>query len=259
MDKNFVMIKERSFLRLSAWVLMVPVLMVAISSFTAPVQDDCYLQLKAIYKKVNASQAPPEGKIYHFDYTVHTIVRDSSRGKNTSLRSEIYMSNTQVHLVSKEVEIYQDKKNAFSIFPSRKTIYWSNSQLGYDKANHEKRVTMFQDTLFDMSKLVECRTTEKKGMRRAVLEPNAKAQQLYKLQKIVFDFSLADETISRITLYFTATSKIKVQEIVYNKLTYNYKGKNKLSSPVYSLVFDRSKKLLPGYTGYKVIDSRIKK
>src|SRR5688500_5005120 len=99
-----------------------------------PGSNDCMDELKSIYKRMNSVSS--ENTAILLDYTVNTTLSEKAieKGVKTAPANvKIVISKSYMRCISKEISYYQDAKNAFTVIPSRKLVYWSNSTEGLKK------------------------------------------------------------------------------------------------------------------------------
>lgn len=220
---------------------------------------DCMQELKDIYRRMGS--VADEGSVILLDYTVNTTLTEEAlkKGVKTAPSNvKIILSKGHSRCISKEMSYYQDEKNAFTVIPSRKLIYWSNST-DVMKNDRAKQLSMLQDTLFSVSRMIECRKEEGQGYNRCiVLQPNEKAQKAFGISRMAFYISDTKEEIKKVVITYRDHEAIAQLEIVYNKVDYDYKQED-IKKPVKDLFIQGKNKLSPTYRHYTLVDNRARK
>jgi hypothetical protein len=222
--------------------------------------SSCIQSLRDIYKKMNSIPETTDGKtIYYMNFNIKTTLRKQSLEPSLS-DVELMVGKNQMRYLSREMVIYEDEKNSFTVIPSRETIYWGDSNIGHNKNQREKRMTILQDTLFDLCSLEECRNVNqsKEGYDRIiVLKASSEAQKLFGMNKLTFFVNSITDQIKKISIEYPDNNQVSSVEMTYNSINYNYQ-KNNFSRPVKSFFMDDKQELLSAYKQYQLIDNRKK-
>jgi hypothetical protein len=215
--------------------------------------------LRKIYRKMSAGAG--DRAVVLLDYTVNTVLSEGAikKGMKTAPSNvKLLASKDHVRCISKEMSFYQDEKNAFTVIPSRKMIYWSNSTAGAQSGKAD-RLSMLQDTLFTLSKVIECRKEQGSGYDRCiVIQPNAKAQKMFNISRMSFYVSDAKEEIKKVVIIYLEQDPVVRSEIVFNEISTDHKGED-ISKPVKGLFIQAKGKLSPEYKSYTLVDNRAEK
>jgi hypothetical protein len=227
--------------------------------------DDCLKQVKFIYSKMNKPPLTSKGGVYYFNYSVRSTFRKVSgvyeTQKTTEATVDMYMSKEQMQYLSKDVSIYSDQQDVFTILNSHKIIYRSDPFRKEQFEQREKSISALQDTIFGMSSVSSCETLPAviDGYTKIVtLQPNALAAQKFSIKKIIFYINAEKEEAKKIRIDYAGEHRMDNVEITYNKIDYNYKQAS-LGSSVKDRFVNRKSQLLSNYKDYKLIDNRAKK
>ena len=93
----------------------------------------------------------------YLNYSVNTTLRDGKQGPGSKSSVEVIMNNKQARIISKEISVYQDEFQSFTILPTRKTIYQGESTLNLDNNKRLNSLSMLQDAIFDVSIVKDCK------------------------------------------------------------------------------------------------------
>lgn len=246
--------------------LMFFCIIIVFSSFSDISNDACMEQLKGIYKKMNAiNSTPSKGKRYYMDYTVRTATDDSSRAGITASRIQTWMDDKHLQIKSKEMEIYQDDLDVFTVLPQQKIVLRADADkhAGKDKL---RKTTFIQDTLFSLSKVTECQDLkDDKANKKIVLSLNTIGQERFHISKITFLLQTEKQEVKKIRVDYVQKRKearTKNNEIVYVEYTFNeisFDSKKVLNDKVKDVFLHSESELNSNYKGYKLIDNRNKK
>jgi|CXWL01.1.fsa_nt_gi hypothetical protein len=230
--------------------------------------DACMAELKSIYKKYKDITATgiPKDKVYYMNYSVNTATEDStSTGILTSV-VETWMDKENLEVRSKEMEVYQNGKEAFIVFPAKKMVV-HNDAVSMDAkktGNKVKRMQFIQDTLFSMSRISFCGNVNSTNgiFKRVVLQVNDKGRTMTNIGKITFDINEKTKEFESIKIQYSPKSKglpgdVVWVEYVFNDVSFDYKGKE-WPDNLSKNFLRSSSQLKEKYTGYELVDNRKK-
>lgn len=229
-------------------------------SWSPVANNDCVKEVQDIYKNMKMDDLD-KGNVY-MNYTITTHYKpdgDKPR-KNGKTDIEFVIGKEQMHYKTPEVIVYIDTKDNFTIIPDRKVIYWSNSMLEIEKEKRIKAFTILQDTLFSISKVIECKTkiNTAEGYDKIVtMEPMEKWKKVYPYMRYAFYISTKEKAIKKVIIDFLPQYEFTKIELRYNKIELNY-TKVSLMDPVKNIVLTADGKLNSTYKAYTLIDNRAK-
>lgn len=220
-------------------------------------EDACLEVIKQAYKKRNSPpSSSDQTQIYYLDYQITTILRDPTSNHITDVK--VFIDQKQVRFLSREMSIYQDESNSFTVIPDRKMIYWGDSSMNLAKEMRVKGVANLQNKLFDLVEVTQCKDVElpnSKADKQIALQLDDQAQKSFPYERVTFIIDTTELFIHKVILDYPKPSKIARIEITFNEMSYNYKT-DILDEPLMSLFFDDKQELLPKYEGYRLIDHR---
>lgn len=224
--------------------------------------NECINEVRNIYKNMKMDDLD-KGNVY-MNYSVITYYKPQGKQarKPATTTVEFAISKQQIHYRSDEASVYVDAKDNFTIIPHRKVIYWTNSLLEVEKDKRLQAYTLFQDSLFNMSKLVNCekQINAAEGYDKIItMEPLAKAQAVYPYKTYTFYINTTQRSIKKVVIELLPKVKeVAKMELRYNKIEQHYTKEN-LSDPVKNIVLNSSDKPNNKYKDYTLIDNRAKK
>jgi|GEM_PF-3104065 len=214
--------------------------------------------VRSIYRDMN--RHPSGEQVFYFNLTVKSTLRsvkDPAQRESVS-DVELFVSAKQAHYLSKQVEVYTDGDDMFTVLPSRKTIYWSDSDRDRQRDELIRSKSMLQDSLLAMCTQVEDKAISQDGADRlVVLTPNEKARKIFGVRKVFFYINGKTRSIRKVQIEKTEAGPVDRIELIYHKIDLAYAGRP-LKKPVRSLFVKGKSALLPAYSGYRLIDSRKK-
>ena len=219
-----------------------------------PPQDECMSQLRDILHTMSSRESMG---ICSLDYQVRSKPRQYNTPE-TILRVKMRASKNQMEVVSSQIEAYQDKENAFTLVPSRKIIYWGDSQLNKKDTADRNDFLKLQSLALDHSKIKSCKELRSGNYdKEIILSPDAGLRKKFGFKEITFLINTKTNSVYRTLLSYTA-GQFEYVEVTYLSLNYrektgglNYSVKSKFLTP--------QDKLLAKYSGYELIDVRAKR
>lgn len=222
--------------------------------------NPCLKEVKAIYDKMY-TVLPKENVVYHFKYTViSTLLAKDKAGKNIVSRSdiELFTSRGQYRFISKDIEVYQDKENKFTVLPLKKIVYWAESDMNPDNAMRMDRTKRIQDTIFHYARVTDCQALKQDPSTKAVsvkLEP--KFAEYMGIKKVIYTYNAVKHELKRLQIEYPETKEIIALEFLFDSPDYNY---TKIQfTPVIKNFIEGKNKLKENYKDFQLIDVRQNK
>lgn len=238
-------------------------LIYAFAAFTvwrAPVMDPCLKEVDAIFKSMYG-QLPQKGKVVYVNYEIVTTSRARSEKEEVKrIGIKTYAGEKQNRFISDEMEVYQDEEYAFTVIPSRKTIYWAQSAKAKNTDDRLTQMKKLQDTLFHHCERATCMpvTNEAGATKLVTLFPNKKWAELTQIESVEYYLNVEKKEIVKQVIRYGKYKTLKSVEYIFKETNYDYKGMN-LTRPVKELFISGKSKLVAPYSGYQLIDVRKKK
>ena len=217
--------------------------------------SECKTLILEAHEKQNIREYPADNDIiYLFSFKVITKTREDDDAIES--QSAIYIGKNQMKMVTDEVEIYQDRQDAFTLMKSKSEIYHSTSQLFEDR---EKRMNQFhriQDTLLKVSEVSEC--TSDKDNSDSIdliikLKPNEFGRKSFRTREIIYHINQENLQIKKVKYLHTPDNPIEYSEWFFIALDFNYREQNLFSKPVKDLFLDDNGELREEFSAYDLI------
>jgi hypothetical protein len=216
---------------------------------------DCMEQLRGILEKMNSKDRPG---LTSFEYQVRARPRQKDAGESIS-RVKMRAGKDQTEIISSQMEFYQDRVNAFTVLPSRKLIYWGDSQQGIKKDTAQTNdLHEIQRRVFASSTLKSCTAVENNSQydKEFVLIPDAELIKRFGFKDITYYVNTRTGSLYRALISY------KMGPFEYVEVTYleiSYQADAVWNEPVKSKILNPQGKLLTRYSGYELIDMRAKR
>lgn len=219
-----------------------------------PQQEECKEQLRTILQKMSGRDHP--GTI-SFEYQV----RSKSRQKGTPesvTRVKMRAGKDRTEIISSQMEFYQDKIHAFTVLPSRKIIYWGDSQLSAKDTSRANDLHELQRRVFTHSTLKSCTVIENNSHcdKQAVLIPDAELIKRFGFRDITYFINTKTGSLYKALINYAA-GPLEFVEMTYLDISYQEHAVG--SDPVQSKILTPQGKLQARYSGYELIDMRAKR
>jgi hypothetical protein len=230
-----------------------------LSTIICHAQDDAAASLqlvKEIFRKSNGTELPVGEEVYFFDYQVKTIMNNKDiRPSLTQVK--MYVDKDKSILRSAQMEVYQDKQYSFMVLPTKKAIYWGDSQLGTVNKNQNQEMSVLQEKIFEMCKVKSSAVSSAEGKynKEIFLEPSDEFRKKIPVASVKFLINTKTKSIYKTIINYLPGNNIASIEITYTTVDYNYKSPVFIGS-VKSKFFNSNGALLSSYKGYEVTDIR---
>ncbi|KAB2859613.1 MAG: hypothetical protein F9K09_01460 [Flavobacteriales bacterium] len=218
-------------------------------------KDNCLEQVKRVYKAWEKQvQESTENTVY-LKYETE-ITTGGEKLETNKLEIEVISNKDNSIFSSPDLKIYQDKKHTVSILKDKKVIVINGVSSDQYKKQKIGQFEVLHDTIFSQLKTIECEMVqiEGKAYKKVVLEANATARNIYKIETIYFLLDLNNNTVKEVKVKYLKNYQLAVMHIKIIDQNLDYKIK--INKEVLSNVLDSNGKLLNKYTGYKLMDNR---
>lgn len=232
-------------------------------------QDPCMDELKDYYNKIRifTINGFTTGKTTYMNYTIRMIPVDK-KDKDQYSSIQMWVNDKDTKLVNDKMQVLKNEHEALTILPEQHLIVISDAvPVRKDFNNSNMQWIKLQDTLFMMSSLKECtKYISKAGeaMRRMTLALNDKGVQIFGISSIVFIISEDAGEIREMKIIYSGENGKDYGGVSFMSMDIMIQtmklmdGFKIFSGNLESLVFNSVHELKPAYTGYKVIDKRVK-
>lgn len=200
----------------------------------------------------------PGGQVIYVHYTQQIVMRDSINNPKVETEVRMWMNKDHLQYITPDIEVYQDKRDAFMIIHSKKKVIWGQSDMESAGMGRVEKIVSLQDTLFDLSVPLLCEiysTKEGKEMIRLVLKTNNAGRELFNIDQIEYTYNNQTGNPERVITNFIPSYGIKRSVVTYKANDNNYKGL-KLDKPVSHKIVSSNNSLLAKYKGYQLLDNR---
>lgn len=222
-------------------------------------KDDCLQLIKSAYAKMDDSTLATSSKIKYMSFSIKTSLHQLPVEKESVSTSEVELiaGKGQSRYISKEVSVYQDHDNAFTVVPTQKKVYWSNSTMNLEKSKRAKTLQLMHDTLLKVCTVKECKKENDAALgydQYIVLEPNAKAAEYFQMKQIAFYINSNTQELKKMIISYLPDNKIKSVEWTFHKTDNDYAAKD-MEVAVKS-IFMKGEELNAAYKEYQLVDNR---
>ncbi|MEO6049383.1 MAG: hypothetical protein ABIQ57_17990 [Candidatus Kapaibacterium sp.] len=213
------------------------------------VSSPCLDEVRSIYQRLTAASRGADAM--YLEYTVTSAMRDSSLRPTTS--HIVAVSNrTRLRVVSREMEVYSDERNVFTVVPARKEVYLADRIPGGD-SERIAGVPLLRDGLLSRCSVISCGDVAGTADKSIVLH-TTDTGPFAKTIAIVYNRDAA--MIRSIGIRYDA-GEIASIDMRFTRVNYHYADTVPVG-PVSTLVLNADGTFLPKYDGYRLIDVREK-
>lgn len=220
---------------------------------------ECLEQVRTLYRRLN--EPPAEGKIYSVSYSIEGRVRRSGKTINTSSRVHLLMSRDRVHMITDEMEVYQDSRQVITVLPTSKVLYVHDGDVEGSRELRSKMLGAFQDSLFTSCTVMGCsirKGDDGRETRRVVLKMGEKVKKVYSISTVTIDIDTRDQAIDQVEYVFVPGGEQEWMKVNVDNINRDYKA-DTFKEPLHSMFFDSKGSVLPKYRSYAFTDNRGKK
>ncbi|WP_156027026.1 hypothetical protein [Sporocytophaga myxococcoides] len=225
--------------------------------------DPCIALLEHVFDKMNTKTLPETKKVYLFEYNVKTVLKDKSY-HNGVISSDIRLvaGTNYTEVISKDMEVYQDEVQCYSVIPSRKVIYLSDSQLNKKpSAEDQQNFAGLQKIILEKAKVKECKDVEDKEHRfdkEIHLELDPRISKELNMNRVDFLVDSKNEKVYQTNIFYPSNHKFQSVLLTYRNIDFNHKGQASVK-PFKNKFLNADGTLKPAFKGYKLVDVRANK
>ena len=234
--------------------------MLAVAGGRADAQSnqECLAEVRRFYKKMG--DPPPQGKVYSMSYTVDVRAKRAGKSRNISSKVRLLLSRDRMHMMTDEMEVYQDARQVFTIIPASRALYIHEGAADSGRDMRKKMVGALQDSLFAGCTVTKC--TNMKGSdgrekRRFVLQMHEKVRKVHAVSAVTIVADVKRESIDMVEYNFVPGMEQEWMKVEVSDVDYDYRA-DAFGMPLYSMFFDARGSLTPKYRAYTVMDNRRK-
>jgi hypothetical protein len=229
----------------------------ALFSLSFIVDDACINSIRRVFDEMNKSASA--NKVTYLKYNVITTL--SVKDKNDKYivndsEFEVISSNNRARIYGKEMIVYRDEKNTFSILPQKKIIYWTNSYINKNNNDVYKNLKIMQDSVFLNNERVDCKDIKGQPYNKEItIFLGKKVKTSMKINSVTYCLNTSKKSLSNVSMVYMPNQPYQKNVYVFKEQNFDYKKEN-LNTPSIDLVFENKNKLKKQFEGYKIIDNR---
>jgi len=192
------------------------------------------------------------------NYTVHTIMRDRVRYPDSLLPIEVFMNREQVRLLSQEISVYQDETDNLTVLPGCQVIFWDDSTLKWERGTRLKTLLMLPEAFFELARVRACREIQfkvGKAGKQVVLALPSEMRKPFPMQTLTFQINPAEQSLHQVLIEYLESHPTERIEISFHEINFDSQT-DVLNEPVREAFFNEKQKLLPKYSGFRLIARR---
>ncbi|MCE3227870.1 MAG: hypothetical protein K0S32_2421 [Bacteroidetes bacterium] len=217
--------------------------------------------VKRIYSQMYAD-IPLLNKTTYVNYEITTKLRQqngNAEGSVSTVDIKYYSNKTSVWFLSKDLCMYRDQKNTFTIIPKRKVVYWAQSTSANNVENRIIQMKNIHDSVFKNCKDVSSEkiTENGKAIHLVKVTLDKKWATLFQVKQITFYLNDQRTTLLKQVIEYTNNKKVESVEYLFKEVHYNYTKQN-IDVPVKKKFLEGETRLRAPYNDYKLIDVRNK-
>lgn len=195
-----------------------------------------------------------EGEVFNYMYT-ETL--DQIEPQLTFINNvSIFTSLNKYYYYSDMVDVFQDGEDAFMIVHKEKMIFRTNSLAEIADSTRKGRVKELQYRVIREGQILDAKEIELNGKKifRMVIEPPQDLKNELKTKHVTYWYDLESEYVSRLKVTYLKGYELASRDIRFEKPDYEYH--KKMKKPVFRSVLDKKGRLLPQYSGYRLIEKK---
>lgn len=214
----------------------------------------CLNDVRAAFRSMSSLGA--DGEVIRVRYSLVTQSRHNGKLVTDHSKVTLVGNNTRMHLKSDRMESYHDRTASVTVIPSRRIVYLGDPDPKELKRQRMEGLSSIQDSLLAVCRVEKCGETG--GDRQIVLATVPSAREALKISGITVVLNSERTTAKKITVDYIPRSTVASVEIAFDEINRNFTEKD-FSKPMLSMFLDDKGRLLPKYSGYRLIDVRTGK
>jgi hypothetical protein len=226
-------------------------------------QDDekCFKQLKLLFDRQLKLNADFGNETRFLHYSIMAVTSGTA-SKTYESEVKLYMNKHRLSLESQDLQLFLDEKALVSVLPGRKMIVIRQPPKNRQKFQAErlKQVAIFQDSLFDHIKGIQCSLaadgSKKEQHVKLALTPDGLKR--FGISSIAFVTDQKASKIKSFTIDYGANHRLKTMQCTFKQLEYHHSGA-RLKKSALATVLNPDETLLDHFKEYKLIDNRKKR
>ena len=193
-----------------------------------------------------------------YTVTTNTVVEDDI---NTTVAEIEYLASTsRMHLISDQVQVYQDTTYVITIAPSRKQIFLAPSNRKSLSERRQSMTTSVRDSLFDSGYVVEYSSVDDvpNSEKKLVMQTAESLQCLTMIDTVSIWMNPKDQSLQKISLQYIENSAVHSVDVEYHEVDF-VDSLDEFSQPLLSIIFQADGSLRPELKDYRINDMRSSK
>lgn len=222
-------------------------------------QEDskCFQKIRKYYDEMAKVRFPEEKEVYFFHFNNNTEIFNGQSITRNNVDVKVYMGKDQMHHITNDIEIYQDREDAFMIVKSRKMIVRTESSLKVDKEARLNEILNFQDSLFRHMEMRNCEEVEGKNDKKFLVADmilDSLTNSYHGMRNIRFTYDIDEKAVKRVK--FDYLPGLKYKSLTQTIIEMDFNCKRKLNTPLKELFFSSNGRLKPEYAGYRYVNRK---
>lgn len=226
------------------------------ATFLSAQHDACVKDVLRMYNNLsNKVKANKNGLYLKYNYEVE--VKLGEKIEKNSLVVEVKSDQSNSIFLTKDMSVFQDKKNTVSVFDDKKLVVINRYVGDAYKQDKIDQFQLIQDTIFDYVSTKECKsiTSQGKTYKKVLVQCNAEGRKLFKVNTIEFLLNEKENRIRSVKVKYVPGHRFYAMKVEFIDQQLDYQLTH-IKREALTNVFTASGKLLSRYEGYQLIDNR---
>lgn len=241
-------------------VVLTTTLLLAAVAFPQTSSDmDCLNILRGVYEHLSLLEDRSRDRGLYLSFTTTTTTSEAQGGRTRVTPFSVYAGAGAKWFISEEMEIYQDKKHSVTIIPQDKLIYVRDYTADPRMGTAVGQFAQLNEKLLSLSTVTACEDflADANIFKRIRLEQHQEGREAFKTLYVDFEVDPRQKTLRKTVTRYVEGQPLVTMSVHLNELDENF-PLDELSQPVIQKVIGSDERILPSYTGYRVLDSRVR-
>ena len=201
-------------------------------------------------KKMVQMGKPKKGQTYLLDYRQEMNYWDSNT-QNVDVNVKYYASESQVHVISKDLKSYMDDTYLFTVIEGQKKVIVTRNPSSETDPSAISNFLKNQEAIIKKCTVLECTIDKSKGIRKISLDGTNTEISGFEAEELTYFFKHSTGDLKKTITTYSRRYPVRRMSITINE--FNTNANYKFPKKLYDKFLDEYGKLKGAYKGYQLI------
>lgn len=205
--------------------------------------------LELTRKVTKTAELTDKNKNVHLKYIQTSTTRDRM-DLPESTEVEIKIKGDKQIMLSNQMNVYMDKKEAYVVYKDAKKIFKMRDVQAVKAQMSSSNMTKAMELLWETAKITDITPQHYKATRILKIIPSKEMQEVSKVARVDIFFDKTSEKLQQVTMFMEEKSYLKKVEIKY--LIIEESVQMEMFDSAKLKIYDAGQKILKKYQGYTI-------